>query len=62
MKGVGESGMSSTLGALAAAIENAFPELDLRLSDLPLTPQSIWRAIRDARERATPKPAEVVRP
>ena len=54
--------MSSTLGALAAAIENAFPELDLRLTDLPLTPQTIWRAIRDARERAAATHPEVVRP
>jgi carbon-monoxide dehydrogenase large subunit len=61
MKGVGESGMSSTLGALAAAIENAFPDLDLRLTDLPLTPNTIWRAIREARERAAATPPEVVR-
>jgi carbon-monoxide dehydrogenase large subunit len=48
-KGVGESGLSSAPAALAAAIENAFPELDLRLTDLPLTPQRIWRAIRSAK-------------
>jgi carbon-monoxide dehydrogenase large subunit len=61
MKGVGESGMSSALGALAAAIENAFPELDLQLRDLPMSPQSIWRAIRDARERAAVTTSEAVR-
>jgi carbon-monoxide dehydrogenase large subunit len=47
-KGVGESGLSSAPAALAAAIENAFPELDLRLTELPLTPHRIWRAIRTA--------------
>ena len=50
MKGVGESGMGSSLGALCSAIENAFPDLDLRLTDLPLTPHVVWRAIRAATE------------
>ena len=51
-KGVGESGLSSALGALAAAVEDAFPELDLRLETLPLTPERVWRALREARPRA----------
>ena len=38
MKGAGESGVGVCLGALCSAIENAFPELDLRITDLPLTP------------------------
>ena len=52
MKGVGESGVGSALGALCSAIEDAFPELDLRLTQLPLTPHRVWQAIRDAEERA----------
>jgi carbon-monoxide dehydrogenase large subunit len=52
-KGVGESGLSSAAGAIAAAIEDAFPELDLRLTELPLTPARVWRAIRGA----APKPS-----
>jgi carbon-monoxide dehydrogenase large subunit len=48
-KGVGESGLSSSLGALASAVEDAFPELDLRLERLPLDPAEVWRAIRAAR-------------
>jgi carbon-monoxide dehydrogenase large subunit len=48
-KGVGESGLSSALGALASAVEDAFPELDLRLERLPLDPAEVWRAIRAAR-------------
>jgi carbon-monoxide dehydrogenase large subunit len=51
MKGVGESGVGSALGALCSAIEDAFPELDLQLTQLPLTPHRVWKAIRDARER-----------
>lgn len=47
-KGVGESGMGSALAVLASAIEDAFPELDLRLTRLPLTPAVVWRALREA--------------
>lgn len=49
MKGVGESGVGTTLGALCSAIENAFPELDLVLNDLILTPSNVWRAIQEAK-------------
>jgi CO/xanthine dehydrogenase Mo-binding subunit len=47
-KGVGESGLGGTLAAICGAIENAFPELDLRLDTLPLGPDRVWRAIRQA--------------
>lgn len=49
MKGIGESGGGSALGALCSAVENAFPELDPTLDELILTPCSVWRAIRGAR-------------
>jgi carbon-monoxide dehydrogenase large subunit len=49
MKGAGESGVGSALGALCGAIENAFPELDLELNELILTPNRVWRAIQDAK-------------
>ena len=48
MKGAGESGLGSTLGALCGAIEDAFPELDLRITDLPLTPNRVWQSLRTA--------------
>ena len=48
-KGVGESGVGGTLGALCSAIENALPELDLRLTELPLTPSRVWEAIQAAK-------------
>jgi carbon-monoxide dehydrogenase large subunit len=49
MKGIGESGLGSTLGALCSAIEDAFPELELSMDELLLTPANVWRAVRDAR-------------
>jgi aerobic carbon-monoxide dehydrogenase large subunit len=51
MKGIGESGVGSTLGALCGAIENAFPELDLEINQLTLAPSRVWKALRDARRR-----------
>ena len=57
-KGAGESAIGSALGALTSAIENALPGLGLRLTELPLTPNRVWRAIEQARaaaaERAAP--------
>jgi carbon-monoxide dehydrogenase large subunit len=54
VKGVGESGMGSALGALCGAIEDAFPDLDVRITELPLTPARVWRAIQAARARRGP--------
>lgn len=60
-KGVGESGVGGVLSALCSAIEDAFPERDLHLSSLPLTPNRVWRALRDASERPGPRPfADIV--
>ena len=50
-KGVGESGVGGALGALCSAIEDAFPELDLHISTLPLTPDRVWQAIQEAPAR-----------
>jgi carbon-monoxide dehydrogenase large subunit len=49
-KGVGESGMGCALNALVSAVENAFPDRDVHLSELPLTPDRVWRAIQAARQ------------
>jgi carbon-monoxide dehydrogenase large subunit len=51
MKGIGESGLGSCLGALCNAIEDAFPELDLVMDELILTPNNVWRAIQNAQPR-----------
>jgi len=50
-KGVGESGVTSPLGAVASAVENAFPELRLALMETPLMPNRVWRALREAENR-----------
>ena len=42
---------AAPLGALCSAIENALPELDIRLTELPLTPSRVWEAIREARTK-----------
>lgn len=51
MKGIGESGVGAVLGALCSGIEDAFPDLDLEIDELILTPSRIWRAIQDARSK-----------
>lgn len=51
-KGVGESGVGGALGAICSAIENALPECDLHLSELPLAPARLWAAIRQAGVKA----------
>ena len=51
-QGVGESGLSSAAGAIAAAIEDAFPDLDLRLTEVPFTPSRVWHAVRTAGRRS----------
>lgn len=50
-KGVGESGLGAAVGALCGAIEDAFPELPVEITDVPATPHRVWRAIELARER-----------
>ena len=49
-KGVGESGVTGPLGGLCSAIEDALPHLDLRITELPLTPDAVWKAIQGAQE------------
>jgi carbon-monoxide dehydrogenase large subunit len=50
-KGVGESGVLGILGAICGAVENALPELDLRLLEMPLAPERLLRAIQTAPKR-----------
>jgi aerobic carbon-monoxide dehydrogenase large subunit len=51
-KGVGESGLGATVAALCSAIENALPEYELDITELPLTPNAIWSALEEARSRS----------
>lgn len=51
MKGVGEGGAIPAPAALANAVENALEPLGVRLSELPLTPERVWRAISSANKK-----------
>ncbi|HEU4344299.1 MAG TPA: xanthine dehydrogenase family protein molybdopterin-binding subunit [Candidatus Binatia bacterium] len=51
MKGVGEGGAIPAPAALVNAVENALEPLGVRFSDLPLTPERVWQAIRLARTK-----------
>jgi carbon-monoxide dehydrogenase large subunit len=48
-KGVGESGTSGALGATLNAIADAVRPLGIDGLDMPVTPDWMWRAIRDSR-------------
>jgi CO/xanthine dehydrogenase Mo-binding subunit len=51
MKGVGEGGAIPAPAALANAVENALETLGVRISDLPLTPERVWGAVRAAKNK-----------
>jgi carbon-monoxide dehydrogenase large subunit len=48
-KGVGESGTSGALGATLNAILDAVRPLGIADLDMPVTPDRMWRALRDSR-------------
>lgn len=48
-KGAGETGVGSTMSAVSSAVEDALGIPGLALMELPLKPQRVWRAIREAR-------------
>jgi len=56
VKGVGEAGTIGATPAIANAVIDALSPLGIRHLDLPLTPETIWRAIRDHRETQAPAP------
>ncbi len=58
IKGVGEAGTIGATPAIANAVIDALSPLGIRHLDLPLTPETIWRAIRDHKEM----PATASRP
>jgi carbon-monoxide dehydrogenase large subunit len=51
-KGVGESGTSGALGATLNAIADAVRHLGVEDLDMPVTPDKLWRALREARYKA----------
>jgi carbon-monoxide dehydrogenase large subunit len=50
-KGVGESGTSGALGATMNAILDAVRPTGITDLDMPVTPDRLWRALRDARNK-----------
>ena len=58
-KGVGESGVGSPPGAITAAIEDALSDLDVRLTELPVTPSRLWTAIQAAKTNVMAEAAQV---
>jgi carbon-monoxide dehydrogenase large subunit len=52
-KGVGEAGSIAAPPAVANAVMDALAPLGIRHLDLPLRPERIWRAIRDAEQGRT---------
>jgi len=55
-KGIGESATVGSTPAVQNAVVDALSHLGVRHLDMPLTPEKVWRAIRDA-EAGTPPPA-----
>ncbi len=51
-KGCGESGCAGGLVTLVNAVLDALSEFGVRQIDMPLTPERVWRAIRDAKSKA----------
>lgn len=50
VKGVGESGCTASLGAIANAVHDALQPLKVKPMDMPLTPSRLWTAIAAARK------------
>jgi carbon-monoxide dehydrogenase large subunit len=51
VKGVGETGCVPAAAAIISAIENALSPFDVRISEYPVTPASLFRLLNDARPR-----------
>jgi carbon-monoxide dehydrogenase large subunit len=49
VKGVGESGCTGSLPALANAVMDALHPLGIQHLDMPLTPSRVWHAIHTAK-------------
>jgi len=53
-KGVGEAGTVGAMPALLNAVNDALAPLGVRHLDMPVTPERVWRAIRDAKSGVAP--------
>jgi carbon-monoxide dehydrogenase large subunit len=50
IKGAGEAGTIGALAAVMNALMDALAPLGVRHIDMPATPETVWRAIRDTRQ------------
>ena len=48
-KGCGEAGCAGSLTTIVNAVIDALSEFGVAKIDMPLTPERVWRAIREAR-------------
>jgi carbon-monoxide dehydrogenase large subunit len=57
IKGVGESGVIGSAAAVANALSDALHEYGVTINQIPITPESIWRAMQGAQPvRTDPAP------
>ena len=49
-KAVGEGGAITSLAAVAGAIEDALKPFNVRITELPVTPEKIWNWVKDSKE------------
>ena len=49
-KAVGEGGAITSLGAIASAVENALGPFNVKITELPITPEKIWKMVRNSEE------------
>jgi len=53
VKGCGEAGCAGGLASVMNAIVDALSEFGIRHIDMPATPEKVWRAIQDAKAKAS---------
>jgi carbon-monoxide dehydrogenase large subunit len=53
VKGCGEAGCAGALTSIMNAVIDALTERGIRHIDMPLTPASIWQALRDAEAKSS---------
>jgi aerobic carbon-monoxide dehydrogenase large subunit len=51
-KGCGEAGCAGSLSTIVNAVVDALSDYGITHIDMPLTPERVWRAIRDAKSKA----------
>jgi 2-furoyl-CoA dehydrogenase large subunit len=55
-KGLGESSSMTVPAVIANAVSDALAPLGVRITELPMTPDRLWRLIREARAGGGPRP------